>query len=293
MSVNAINGVDAQQQPQKHSALPSAIAGGVGLGAVGAAGGWFLGGKKPTLEELFTQRPDTFTKKEITEKDSEAAKKLEDAVTEYKEVNTKGEVKNANKAVYDSIQAQQLEKQDDLNKAITEAQTKLDQKKVKIGESDKTLADVNAKIKEAQDKLKSATTDEEKNAAKNDLKNARADRKTFLEGAMDERKALSKAKADLRKAKMDQFAERAKTEANAEYGIADKLTKAKNKLTEAKSSKLKEILDRKEIKEAFGKIEGAIKKEGKGKMAAIAGGIAAAVGLIGGYMMGGSHSDKA
>ena len=41
MSVDAINGANAQQQPQTHSALPGAVAGGVGLGAVGALGGYF------------------------------------------------------------------------------------------------------------------------------------------------------------------------------------------------------------------------------------------------------------
>ena len=74
MSVDAINGANAQQQPQKHSALPGAIASGVGLGVVGAGAGYFLGGTRPTLEQVFEQTPDTFTKKEVTEKDAEAAK---------------------------------------------------------------------------------------------------------------------------------------------------------------------------------------------------------------------------
>ena len=293
MSVDAINGANAQQQPQKHSALPGAIASGIGLGAVGAGAGYFLGGKRPTLEQVFEQTPDTFTKKEVTEKDAEAAKKLQDAVTEYKDVNVNGEVGKANKAVYDSVQAQTLEKQADLDKAITDAQKKLDEKKVKIGENEMTLADVNTKVKNANDKLKAATTDEAKNTAKEDLKKALADRKSFLEGAKEERSALAKAKNELRTAKIAQFAEKAKTEANAEHGIADALTKAQEKLTKARTDKKTELLAKDEIKQAFEKIKDALPKEGKGRMAMIAGGIAAAVGLIGGYLMNSGHSDKA
>ena len=186
MSVDAINGANAQQQPQKHSALPGAIASGIGLGVVGAGAGYFLGGKRPTLEQVFEQTPDTFTKKEVTEKDAEAAKKLQDAVTEYKDVNVNGEVGKANKDVYDSVQAQTLENQADLDKAITDAQKKLDEKKVKIGENEMTLADVNTKVKNAQDKLKAATTDEAKNTAKKELKEALDDRKAFLDATKEE-----------------------------------------------------------------------------------------------------------
>lgn len=293
MSVDAINGANAQQQPQKHSALPGAIASGIGLGAVGAGAGYFLGGKRPTLEQVFEQTPDTFTKKEVTEKDAEAAKKLQDAVTEYKDVNVNGEVGKANKDVYDSVQAQTLENQADLDKAITDAQKKLDEKKVKIGENEMTLADVNTKVKNAQDKLKAATTDEAKNTAKEELKKALDDRKAFLDATKEERSALAKAKNEVRKAKIAQFVEKAKTEANAEHGYADALTKAQEKLTKARADKKTELLAKDEIKQAFEKIKDALPKEGKGKMAMLAGGIAAAVGLIGGYLMNSGHSDKA
>lgn len=297
MSVNAINGVDAQQQPQKHSALPSAIAGGVGLGAVGAAGGWFLGGKKPTLEELFTQRPDTFTKKEITEKDSEAAKKLEDAVNEYKNAGAteKTNLRTANRAVTSAVNGQTPDKQAKLQKAVDDAKNALSQKEVEIEGKKYKARDIAKDLNDARAEVKAAENgdDAAKTAAKTKLETAQSNAKKFNEEVKNEAKAVVDAKKKLAEAKKAKFDEAAKVADSAEKKLVDTATEAKNKLTEAKSSKLKEILDRKEIKEAFGKIEGAIKKEGKGKMAAIAGSIAAAVGLIGGYMMGGSHSDKA
>lgn len=292
MSVDAINGANAQQQPQKHSALPGAIAGGIGLGAVGVGAGYFLGGKRPTLEQVFEQTPDTFTKKEVTEKDAEAAKKLQDAVTEYKDVNVNGEVGKANKAVYDSVQAQTLENQADLDNAIQKAKEAYAGKDVDIN-GKKSFAEIKASIKNAQDKLKAATTDEAKNTAKEELKKALDDRKAFLDATKEERSALAKAKNEVRKAKIAQFVEKAKTEANAEHGYADALTKAQEKLTKARADKKTELLAKDEIKQAFEKIKDALPKEGKGKMAMIAGGIAAAVGLIGGYLMNSGHSDKA
>lgn len=292
MSVDAINGANAQQQPQKHSALPGAIAGGVGLGAAGALGGYFLGGKRPTLEQVFEQTPDTFTKKEVTEKDAEAAKKLQDAVTEYKDVNVNGEVGKANKAVYDSVQAQTLENQADLDKAILKAKGAYADKEVDIN-GKKTFTDIKASIKKAHESMKAATTDEAKKAAKEELKKALDDRKAFLDATKEERSALAKAKNEVRKAKIAQFVEKAKTEANAEHGYADALTKAQEKLTKARTDKKTELLAKDEIKQAFEKIKDALPKEGKGKMAMIAGGIAAAVGLIGGYLMNSGHSDKA
>lgn len=192
MSVDAINGANAQQQPQKHSALPGAIASGVGLGVVGAGAGYFLGGKRPTLEQVFEQTPDTFTKKEVTEKDAEAAKKLQDAVHE---VDTSTKAENA-------------------RKALEEKEVEIDGKKFK-------QAEVKQELLEARKAVNSAKTDEEKKAAK------------------------------------------------------DLLEKAEKKV------------------QAFEKIKDALPKEGKGRMAMIAGGIAAAVGLIGGYLMNSGHSDKA
>lgn len=297
MSVNAINGVDAQQQPQKHSALPSAIAGGVGLGAVGAAGGWFLGGKKPTLEELFTQKPDTFTKKEITEKDAEAAKKLEDAVTEYKNAGAteKTNLRTANGAVTTAINGQTPDKQAELQKAIDDAKDAFNKKEVEIEGKKFKASDIAKDLKDAHAEVEAAKNgdDATKTAAKTKLETAQSNAKKFNEEVKTEAKAVADAKKKLTEAKKANFDKAAEVADSAEKKLLDAATEAKNKLTEAKSNKLKEITGRDEIKTAFGKIEGALKKEGKGKMAAIAGSIAAAVGLIGGYMLGGNHSDKA
>ena len=115
----------------------------------------------------------------------------------------------------------------------------------------------------------------------------------FKEGTKDERKAFAEAKKDLATAKRTKFDNAAKVADSAEKKLVDAAEDASKKLTEAVNNKRTEILAKDEIKQAFEKIKDALPKEGKGKMAMIAGGIAATVGLIGGYLMNSGHSDKA
>ena len=135
MSVDAMNGANAQQT-QTHSALPGAIAGGVGLGLVGATGGYLLGGKRPTLEQVFKQDPDTFKSEAVTKKDAAAAKTLQDAAQEYKNAgaNEKNLLKKANGEMNNAIAALTVENQDKLQEAIAKAQETLNNKEVKIGD---------------------------------------------------------------------------------------------------------------------------------------------------------------
>ena len=280
MSVDAVNGVNAQQQPQKSSALPSAIA------------GHYFGGKKPTLEELFTQKPDTFDKAE----DKEAVKKLQDAITEYKNAGAteKATLRKANNGLNTQINATTVDKQTELQKAIDDAKDALSKKEVKIGDKSYKSADIAKELNDAHAAVEAAKNgdDAAKAAATKQLNDARAHAKEFNEGVKSEAKAVTTAKKALVDAKKAKFEEAAKAD-GAEKTLKTAAEDAKKAFGEAKSKKLTEIIGRDEIKQAYEKIKGALPKEGKGKMAAIAGGIAAAVGLIGGYLMGGSHNDNA
>ena len=276
MSVDAINGANAQQQPQTHSALPGAVAGGVGLGAVGALGGYFLGGKRPSLEEVFKQDPDTFKSEAVTKKDAEAAKKLQDAVEECRNAG-------------DAEAKAWLKAQHEVGEAIVGQNV---EKKVKIGDTEYTPAKVKEEFKKAKEALRNAT-DDTKAAKEADVKAAYDKVKAFNEGAKEEMKTLNDAKKALRNAQKTAFEEAAKVADSEAAKKATAATEARTKFTNAKSAKLTETLAKDEIKQAFEKIKDAIPKEGKTKMAMIAGGIAAAVGLVAGYLMNSGHNDQA
>ncbi len=295
MSVDAINGANAQQQPQKHSALPGAIAGGVGLGAAGALGGYFLGGKRPTLEQVFEQTPDTFKSEAVTKKDAEAAKKLQDAVHEV-DISTKAERKaslDASKNIADEVNKQTVDKQVEKQTAIDNARKALEGKEVEIDGNKFKQAEVKQELLEARKAVNSAKTDEEKKAAKDLLEKAEKKVQAFKEGTKNERKAFAEAKKDLATAKRTKFDNAAKVADSTEKEFVDAAESASKKLTEAVNNKRTEILAKDEIKQAFEKIKDALPKEGKGKMAMIAGGIAAAVGLVAGYLMNSGHNDQA
>lgn len=299
MSVNAINAADAQQQPKKSNA-GSAVAAGVGLGAVGAGAGYFIGNKRPSLEEVFSQKPDTFTSEAVKSADAAAAKTLEDAVKEYEAAGDAKAVTEARKNRAAAIDGQKPDNLDELNSKVTEAQDKLRDKKVKVGDKDVTYAEANTEYKTALKDHKAAekavadagesATQAQKDAvtaAKTKLDAATETRKTVVEGAKEEVNGVITARRNLNNAKMSKFAEQAKVADSAEEAIEKALTTAKNNLTEARNTKKTEILGRDNIKEAFEKIKSAVPKEGGKKMAMYAGIGAAVVGLLAGAMLGG------
>lgn len=283
MSVDAIGAQNAQER--RSNPIGNAIAGGVGLGAVAATVGYVAGNKRPDLEKVFTQEPDTFKSEAVKGKDAEAAKKLQDAATEYKNAGDNEAKKwlSAQHEVGEAIVNTSVDNKADLDKAITEAQAKLDTKKVKIGEKEYTRSELKQAFKEAKAAVNSAADDK---TAKQQLEDARQNIKTFNKEAKDEIKALNGAKKALRNAQNDAFkkaAEVADSEAMKKVKTAND---ARSAYANVKSTKLSEILGRDEIKQAFEKIKEGIPKKGGLKWAGIAGGIAAAVGLIAGYVMG-------
>ncbi len=285
MSVDAIGAQNAQER--RSNPIGSAIAGGVGLGAVAAAVGYVAGNKRPDLEKVFTQEPDSFKSEAVKGKDAEAAKKLQDAVTEYKNAGDNEAKKwlSAQHEVGEAIVNTSVDNKD-LGKAITEAQAKLDTKKVKIGEKEYTRSELKQAFKEAKAEVINAADDSAKASAKQKLKTAADNIATFNKEAKGEINALNDAKKALRNAQNDAFkkaAEVADSEAMRKVKAAND---AKSAYANVKTTKLSEILGRDEIKQAFEKIKEGIPKKGGLKWAGIAGGIAAAVGLIAGYVMG-------
>ena len=288
MSVDAMNGANAQQT-QTHSALPGAIAGGVGLGLVGATGGYLLGGKRPTLEQVFKQDPDTFKSEAVTKKDAAAAKTLQDAAQEYKNAgaNEKNLLKKANGEMNNAIAALTVENQDKLQEAIAKAQETLNNKEVKIGDKKYKAKDIAVELHEAQAEFAAAKngTDAVKAEAAKKLAKARVNAQTFNSEAKKEMDAVREATKALRNARTTEFNKLAEN-AGSQKALKEAATKASENFNNVKSSKLSELVGKKEITEAFEKIKNAIPKEGKTKMALIVGGIAAAVGFLGNLLLG-------
>ena len=212
---------------------------------------------------------------------------MQDAVTEYKNAGDNEAKKwlSAQHEVGEAIVNTSVDNKD-LGKAITEAQAKLDTKKVKIGEKEYTRSELKQAFKEAKAEVINAADDSAKASAKQKLKTAADNIATFNKEAKGEINALNDAKKALRTAQNEAFkkaAEVADSEAMRKVKAANE---ARSAYANVKTTKLSEILGRDEIKQAFEKIKEGIPKKGGLKWAGIAGGIAAAVGLIAGYVMG-------
>lgn len=298
MSVNAINAAEAQQPPKKSNA-GAAVGTAVGLGAVGATAGYLMGNKRPDLETVFTQAPDTFSYQAVKDADTDAAKVLEDAVKEYKAAGDEAAVTTAAKNKGANILAQQPENIAELNTAVQTAETNLANKTVKIENTDYKLADIDADLKakaktykDAKNEVKTAgeaATDAQKQAvttAKEELDKAVAKRNTFVEGAKTEVDALTTARKNRFTAQLEKFNTQAAVEGSTEKGLVTALDTAKTELTNARNTKKTEILGKDAIKEAFEKIKSAIPKEGGKKMAMYVGIGAAVAGLLVGAMSG-------
>lgn len=292
MSVNAVNAVDAQQ-PKKSNA-GTAVGAGVGLGALGAGAGYLWGGKTPSLEEVFSQEPDTFkaSMEKAKEKDAEATKTLENemkAIDENADVKAKKAVADAKaKEVETAIKGRtDYENKASLDQAVTEKKTALDAKEVDVAKADGTegtrkikYATAKTELEQAQsavDNLAENATEEVKTAAKNKLETAKANLAKFD----TEANALKEAEQAVFDAKKVKF------EADdATKTLREAAATATEDLKTARKGIIDKLKDKNTVTEAFGKIKKAL-TEGKGKAAAIYGGIALAVGLLAGAMLGG------
>lgn len=289
MSVNAINTADVQ--PQKKSNAGAAVGAGLGLGAVGATAGYFLGGKTPSLEEVFAQEPDTFkaSMDKAAEKDAEAARTLKeemaainnnaDVVAKQTAADTKAE------QVKQGIEARtDYDNKAELDKAKTDAQAALDAKEVEIAEGDTTKKikynEAKQAVTDAENEVKNLATD-----AADDVKKAATDKleaaKNNLAKFDDEANALKDAEKNLFEAKKAKF-----DADDATKALREEASKAAEELKTAKKGLIDRLKDKNTVTEAFGKIKKSL-TEGKGKAAAIWGGIALAVGLLAGAVLGG------
>lgn len=292
MSVNAINAADAQQQ--KKSSMGPAVAAGTVLGAAGVGAGLIWGGKTPSLEEVFAQDADTFeaSMKKAEEKDSASAKTLRD---EMKAIGEDADVKAKQTAaetkaqeVKDAIEGRtDYENKATLDQAVTDKKTALNEKEVEVPKADGT---------EGTKKIKYAEAKSEFEAAENGVKNLAAD-------AAEDAKTAAKNKLEAAKANLAQFDAEANALKEAENAVFDAkkvkfeadeatktlreaATKASDELANARKGVIDKLKDKNTVTEAFGKIKKSL-TEGKGKAAAIYGGIALAVGLLAGAMLGG------
>ncbi len=291
MSVNAINA--AEPQHKKHSA-GAAFGTGLTLGAAGALAGHKWGGKTPSLEEVFAQDADTFeaSMQKAEGKDPEAAKALRD---EMKAIDEDNDIK-AKKAAADTkanevktaIEGRtDYENKAELGNAVTEKKAALNNKEVEVANADGSegtrkikYSDANKEVNDAEEALKKLTndaTDEARTAAQTKLDAAKANLAKFDEEA----KALDEAKQAVLDAK------KAKFEADdATKALREDASKAADELANARKGIIDKLKDKNTVTEAFGKIRKTL-TEGKGKAAAIYGGIAAAVGLLAGYIFSG------
>ena len=296
MGMNAVNGFAPQPQPQVGNAgTPLAIAGGLGLGGIGATAGYFIGNKRPNLEKVFTQAPDSFTSEAVTKKDANAAKILQDAVTEYRKAGS--EEKQALRRLNQQINSLKVANIDylinnaaELQKKIEDARTAYNNKIVVIDGKEMNAKDIATDLKQAAEEKNAAKNldDSAKAAAAEKMKKARANAQVFNKATRAEAKAVVEAQKSLSAAETTEFLKCAKDDLSPERILIKRLEHANTDFENVKANKLKELLDKKEVTEAFEKIKKAIPKESGTRMALIAGSIAATVGVLGGLILGGS-----
>lgn len=306
MSVNAINAAD--QQPQrKSSPIVPAVGAGVATGLAGAGAGYLWGGGKyvPTLEEVFAQKPDEFktTMKTATDAGKEATD-IDKVKTAYNDVSTKIA---AEQTAYDTaksnVDAEIARMKDEGSEtAIKDANDKVTNRKAKEvqvrtfnekGEVIKDAAGNETKkpihvleMKNEIEGLEKDIKDPAKEAQKANNEAKLSALKNEYKAELDALEAEEKALTDLKKAKFDKLAENDGTQKT----LKTALTEAEDKLSSARKTAIENVAE--DAKTAFGNIKGALKEIKWGKIG-MWGGIAAAVGLVAGYILGGSKNDVA
>ena len=269
MSVNAVNSAPVDAPKKKSSSSVAAPT--IGLGVVGAGAGYLAGGKRPSLEEVFKMAPDTFEShvKEAKDEVKTEADKIGEEIKKLNDENGEFVPDKAKKEAFDSqVNGQKLADDAAETKALEKANENYDKKLLEELNKDKKDGEKFAKVSDAP-------ADAQK-AAKEALKDA------------DETKALKTAEKNVRTAKEKLVRESA--DENVKKIVKefdDAVEAAKTKKTE----KISNLVKDENMKSAFDKIKKMFPKEGKGKAAAIWGGIAAAVGLIAGLVLSGNKKE--
>lgn len=301
MSVNAINAVEPQQK--QSSPMGTALAAGAVTGLAGAGAGYLWGGGKhtPSLEEVFAQIPDEFTAtmKKATDAGKEA--KDVDAVKAGQQAyeNAIKDAKNKLEIAQNDYDSHVNSIPDDVNDEVKNAKSDFDAKKGakrevqtynEKGEIEKNGDDVvkkelkasemDATVKKIEKTIEAQTDDAKKTELKNNLAKVKEEYKAELEAMENAEKKLYEVKEKVMLATAD-----AKDETKPIGKAVRELSTKKNELNTAKETAKKAITE--ETKNAFNNIKGALKEIKWGKLG-IYGGIAAAVGLVAGYIMGNS-----
>ena len=302
MSVEAVNGVEPQKR--QHS-VGTAVAAGLGTGLVGAGATYLATGGRniPSLEKVFEQEPDTF---ESTMKKAKDAGKDEAEIgkvkTAYENFNTaiKTQRTDYDKAKAD-VDAEIINMKDapgetvikDAKDKVTNAEAKEVEVKT-FNEKGEVIKDASGKevtkkihVSEMKNEIEGLEKDIKDPAKAAEKANNEAKLKA-LEGEykaeLDALKAEEKTLKDLQTARFEKLAESDGTPKD----LKTALTEAESKLNTAKSEAMGKVSE--DAKTAFGKIKGALKDIKWGKIG-MWGGIAAAVGLIAGYMLSGKPAE--
>ncbi len=269
MSVNAINPVGAEAQKKRSTSSVAAPT--IGLGLVGAGAGYLAGGKRPTPEQILAMEPDTFEShvKDAKDEVKTEADKVKEEIKKLNDENGEYAPEKAKKDAFDAeVNKQTLKDDASETKALKEAQENYDKKLLEELNKDKKDGEKLAKIADAPE--------DAQKAAKEALKES------------DEAKALKTAEKNVRTAKEKLVRE------STDDGVK-KIVKEFDDAVEAaktkKNEKISNLVKDEKIKAALDKIKKLFPKEGKGKAAAIWGGIAAAVGLIAGLVLSGSKKE--
>lgn len=294
MSVNAINAAEVQQPKKNNSS--AAIGAGVALGAAGATAGYFHKAT-PELEKVFEQEPDTFngTYEKLKAKDVTAAGTIQ---TEYNALQTAIKPQtDALTAAEDAMKAHingitDYDNKATLEQAVTEKKNALNAKEVEVPKADGTEGTRNIKYTDARSEFDAAkngvnnlaadAAEDVKTAAKNKLEAAKANLAKFDAEANAVEEA-EKAVFDAKKVKFDAAAA---AESSTEANLKKAVSEATDKLRTAKEEAIGKLKDKTNLKEAYQNVKKAL-AEVKWSRVGIYGGIAAAVGLLAGAMLGG------
>lgn len=265
MSVNAVNSAPAEVQKKKGTSVAAPT---IGLGVVGAGAGYLAGGKRPSLEQVFAMEPDKF-ESHVKAAEGEVKTEADKIGTEIKNLNDEnGEFTpdKAKKEAFDTeVKNQKLADDAVETKALKEANENYDKK---------LLEELNKDKKDGEKFAKTADAPEDaRKTAKEALKES------------DEAKAVKTAENNVRSAKEKLVRESADDKVK---NIVNEFDEAVEAAKTKKKEKITALVGDEKMKAAFEKIKKLFPKEGKGKAAAIWGGIAAAVGLAAGLVLGGN-----